>query len=123
MAILFAALVALVHVYAFYLEAIAWGRASTNRVYHVSVQQAAEVRVMAFNLGFYNLFIAMAVLVGFALTLSHRDIEGHVLLDYAAVSGLLAGLVLYFSHPQMRRAAMVQALPGIGYLGFHLLGY
>ncbi len=123
MAILFAAVVALIHVYIFYLQSIAWGRAGTNRIFRVTEQDAASLKVMAFNQGFYNLFLAVAILVGFALTLSRRDIEGHVLMDYAAVSVLMAGLVLFFSHPRARNAALIQALPAIGYLGFHLLSY
>jgi putative membrane protein len=123
MAILFAAVIALIHVYAFYLESVAWGRPTTNKLFHVSAADAAQMKKMAFNQGFYNLFLAAAILLGFALKLSHREIEGNTLIDYAAVSVFGAGFVLYITGPEGRRGAMIQALPAMGYLGFRMLGY
>ncbi len=123
MATFFAALIALIHLYIFYLEAIAWGKPATNRLFLVSEADARATKAMAFNQGFYNLFLAIAILLGFVLKLAHREAEGDVLIGYAAASVLGAGFVLYISAPGLKRAALIQALPALGCIGFRLLGY
>ncbi|MGZ3649711.1 MAG: DUF1304 domain-containing protein [Bdellovibrionota bacterium] len=123
MALFFAALIALVHVYIFFLEAIAWGRPRTNKLFRVSEADAGTMRKFAFNQGFYNLFLALAVVAGLALRVWQHDVQGNTLLDYAALSVFAAGFVLFASDTSLKRPALIQALPALGYLGFRILGY
>jgi len=122
-AMAFAFVVALVHFYVFFLESVAWGRPATNRLFGVREPEAEANRVFAFNQGFYNLFLALAIVAGLLLRLFHREVEGTTLLTYACLSVFGAGFVLFLSSPGRARPAAIQALPAIGYLGFSFLGY
>lgn len=122
-AIAFAAIVALIHIYTFYLESLAWGKPRTNKLFGVTEAEARTSQLMAFNQGFYNLFLAIGILVGFAFRSLDREVYGFALMDFACMSVLGAGLVLFFSRPKLIRPAMIQALPALGYLGFRFLGY
>lgn len=122
-AIVFAFVVASIHIYTFYLESLSWGRPSTNRIFGVSEAEARASQLMAFNQGFYNLFLALGILAGIVFRIIDREIYGFALMDFACMSVLGAGLVLFFSRPKLIRPAMIQALPALGYLGFRFLGY
>ena len=59
----FAAIAAAIHVAIFVLESVLWMRPSVRRIFGVrSDADAAAIRPMAFNQGFYNLFLALGVL-------------------------------------------------------------
>jgi len=122
-ATVFALIVAAIHIYIFYLESLTWGSQGTNRIFRISDTDAKSSRLMAFNQGFYNLFLALGILVGLAFRFLEREIYGNALIDFACLSVLGAGLVLFFSSPGLIRAAMIQSLPALGYLGFRFLGY
>ena len=104
-----AALVAALHVYVFALESLLWGRPRTSKVFKVSPEEATASKLFAFNQGFYNLFLSIAAVAGLVL-------PSRPLVDYAMVSVLGAGLVLFASAPRLRRLAVVQALPPVVYL-------
>ena len=123
MAILFAVLIGLIHVYVFYLEAVSWGSAATNRLFRVSEADARTLKKMAFNQGFYNLFLSLAIFSGLGLRFFQREAEGNTLIGYAALSVLGAGFALLASDPSLKRPALIQILPVLGYLGFRFLGY
>ncbi len=122
-AIAFALIVVVIHVYTFYLESLSWGKAKTNKLFGVTEAEARSSQLMAFNQGFYNLFLALGILVGLAFRVLDREIYGNGMIDLACASVLGAGLVLFFSRPKLIRPAMIQALPALGYLGFRILGY
>lgn len=122
-AAIFGCVVSLIHAYIFYLESLAWGKPATNRVFGVKPEEAKMLGGMAFNQGFYNLFLALAIPAGFAIKAYGRADYGNALVDYACASVLGAGLVLFFSAPRLIRPAMIQALPAMAYLGFRFLGY
>ena len=110
----FAALIALIHVYVFYLESIAWGKPKTNKMFRVTPEQAELNRVFAFNQGFYNLFIAIAIVAGLVM-------NTQVLIDYGALSVLGAGVVLILSGPGRARAASIQIVPAVIYFALRFL--
>jgi putative membrane protein len=100
-----ALLAAAIHFYFFILESILWTRPSTLKAFRMKPADAETTRVLAFNQGFYNLFLVGAVLVGLVL-----GAEGKILVDYAMASMLLASLVLFFSKKGMLRGALIQGL-------------
>lgn len=103
-------LAAVFHLYAFYLESIAWRRSKTWRAFGLPSQEHADIiRPMAFNQGFYNLFLAVGALVGFAL-LGVNSTVAITLMLFAASSMVGAGIVLFFSIPGSRAAALLQGL-------------
>lgn len=107
---------ALIHVYIFVLESLRWTEPSTRRVFGIKRPEDAEtLKQMAFNQGFYNLFLAIMVVVGIVLMLDESTVVGATLIFAGAGSMVLAALVLVFSSPKMARAALIQgAAPLLG---------
>ena len=61
------AVAALVHVFIFYLESLAWTSPRARRIFGVATLDDAESqKELAFNQGFYNLFLAIITAVGIA---------------------------------------------------------
>lgn len=110
-------LAALVHIYIFYLESFAWTGARARAIFGTNAQEADTLRVMAFNQGFYNLFLAIAVLLGVVLYAVGQPVVGATLVFTGAGSMLAAALVLLVSSPDKAAAAVKQgALPALGVL-------
>ena len=64
-AAVFAALAAVLHVLIFVMESVLWARPQVWRRFAVPNQSDADVlRPMAFNQGFYNLFLALGIFGG-----------------------------------------------------------
>jgi putative membrane protein len=109
-AIVFASLAALLHVYIFVMESVLWTRPSTWKRFGIGSQDdAATIRPMALNQGFYNLFLAIGVVVGLLL-LTFRPGAGLPIALFSCASMLAASLVLVISNPKLARAALVQGL-------------
>lgn len=107
-ALVFAGLSALVHVYIFVLESLRWTAPSTRKTFGTSESQALTTKEMAFNQGFYNLFLAVVAVAGIvAATVGHHGV-GAALVLAGCGSMLLAGLVLLISSPKKAKAAVVQ---------------
>jgi putative membrane protein len=104
-----AALAALVHVYIFVLESVRWEDPATRRVFGTTEEIAALTQPLAYNQGFYNLFLAIVTAVGVALVGSHRE-AAVALLCAGTGSMLAAALVLITSDRSKARAAAVQGL-------------
>ena len=103
---------ALVHVYVFYLESIAWERESTRRTFRMRTpEEAAATKVLAFNQGFYNLFLAIATALGIAFVAAGSTVIGATLVYVGAGSMVAAGFVLLLSRPSNARAAIIQLGP------------
>jgi putative membrane protein len=114
-ALVLAGLAALVHVYIFWLEALAFGSAG-RKAFGISAADAAVAKPWAYNQGFYNLFLAIGTGVGIAIEGSNRD-AGLALVVLGTGSMVAAALVLITSDPSKARGAVVQgALPALGLL-------
>ncbi|GMA95077.1 hypothetical protein GCM10025881_19010 [Pseudolysinimonas kribbensis] len=67
-ALIFAVLAALIHVVIFFLESVLWSKPTIWRRFGVaSRDDAAVLQPMAYNQGFYNLFLAIATGLGIVL--------------------------------------------------------
>jgi len=109
-----AVLAALLHVYIFYMESIAWTTPRVRAVFRTSEADAAATKQLAYNQGFYNLFLAVAVLLGAVLYLLGISTVGLTLVFVGAGSMLAAALVLLLSGGGLARAALTQGtLPGL----------
>ena len=108
-----AALAALLHVYIFVMESVQWTQPRIWKRFGVGDQASAEtLRPMAYNQGFYNLFLAIGATIGLVLY--------HAGADAATVR--VAGLTLVlFSLGAMAAAALVLVTTGKGYLRAALL--
>ncbi|MDM7892665.1 DUF1304 domain-containing protein [Curtobacterium caseinilyticum] len=111
-ALVLAALAALLHVYIFVLESVLWTTARARNTFGTSEQEAAVTKQLAYNQGFYNLFLAVLVLVGIVVVVSGANAVGLTLVIAGTASMLGAALVLVTSDATKRRAATTQgALP------------
>ncbi|HEY5149579.1 MAG TPA: DUF1304 domain-containing protein [Mycobacterium sp.] len=107
-AVVFAALAALLHVYIFVMESLTWTTPRTRAVFGTSAQEAETTKLLAFNQGFYNLFLAIVTVVGIAaITMGHKPI-GAALVFAGVGSMLAAAVVLLASSPDKARAAVTQ---------------
>jgi putative membrane protein len=107
-----AALAGLLHVYIFVLESWRWEAPATRRTFGTSAPVAAITKPLAFNQGFYNLFLAVGALAGVAITPANHRV-GLTLVVFAASSMLAAALVLFGSDRSKLRAAAVQGTPAL----------
>ena len=118
LALVFAGLAALLHVYIFVLESVRWSHPRVWRIFGVASQEAADTtRPMAYNQGFYNLFLAIGAGVGVVLWAANGvgDVVGRTLLVFALGSMLAAALVLVTSGRKYLRPAVIQGiLPLVG---------
>ncbi|HEV6952168.1 MAG TPA: DUF1304 domain-containing protein [Promicromonospora sp.] len=107
-----AGLAALVHVYIFYLESVAWTAPRTRAVFGTSEQEAETTRPLAFNQGFYNLFLAVVTAVGVVLVASGSTSgstgAGVALVLAGTGSMAAAAAVLVLSDRTKARAATTQ---------------
>ncbi|WP_040163912.1 DUF1304 domain-containing protein [Microbacterium gorillae] len=110
--LIFAALAAALHVAIFVMESFTWTSPRTRRVFGLRPEQAEATEEMAFNQGFYNLFLAVVTVIGLILAALGLFYPGVALMLAGTGSMLAAALVLFFSAPAKRRAAVTQgALP------------
>jgi putative membrane protein len=106
-----AGLAALFHVYVFYLESLAWSNQRTRAAFGTSVEDAAVTKPLAFNQGFYNLFLAIIVVTGIIAFAANTLVVGATLVFAGAGSMIGAGLVLLLSNRDLARAALAQLVP------------
>ncbi len=115
-ALVAASLAALVHVYIFVLESLRWSEPETRRVFGTTAETARVTAPLAYNQGFYNLFLAAGVAAGVFLVVVESD-AGVPLLVFGCGSMLAASLVLVLSDHAKARAALVQgAMPAVALL-------
>jgi putative membrane protein len=115
-ALVLAGLAALVHVYIFWLEALAFDTAG-RKVFGVSAEDVATMKPWAYNQGFYNLFLAIGTGVGLAIAGANRD-AAVALVVLGTGSMLAAALVLITSDSSKARGAVVQGtFPALALLG------
>jgi putative membrane protein len=109
---------ALAHVYIFYLESIVWTTKKARAVFGIkTVEEAEGMKLLAFNQGFYNLFLALEVALGIVLLGVGSPTVGLTLVSVGAGSMVLASLVLLVSSPDKAAAALKQGLlPLLGLL-------
>ncbi|WP_314687131.1 DUF1304 domain-containing protein [uncultured Bifidobacterium sp.] len=103
----------LFHIVIFVLESFLWTRPATLRAFGIDDPREAEAtRGMAYNQGFYNLFLAVIAISGAALALSGRAEPGTALILAGTGSMTAASLALLASDHAKRGPALKQmALP------------
>ena len=106
---LFALLAAAIHVWFFVLESLLFGRPGVAARFGLRTPEQVEaVRPMAFNQGFYNLFLAVGIAAGVAQMAGGAEVAGRSIVLFACLCMVWAGIVLVVSSPRMARAAILQ---------------
>ena len=106
----FAAFAGVIHLLIFSFESISWRQPATWRRFGIRTQEDADVLApMAYNQGFYNLFLALGTAAGLVmLAIPAVTQAGLGLTIFTLLSMLLASLVLITSNRSLARAAMLQ---------------
>lgn len=105
-----ALLAAALHVVIFVLESLRWESPRARGVFGTSPEEAAATRELAFNQGFYNLFLAVLAALGAICWFAGADTVG-LTLGIAGLGSMLgATLVLFCSSPAQRGAAVKQGI-------------
>ena len=121
--LIFAGLAALLHVYIWVMESLTWTSARTRATFGISEEEAVATKELAFNQGFYNLFLAIVTAVGLVLG-AFEYYDAALALIFAGTGSMLAAaLVLLVSSPDKARAAITQGilpLIAIVLIGLHL---
>ncbi|OBK23872.1 epimerase [Mycobacterium asiaticum] len=108
--LVFAALAAVLHVYIWTMESLTWTSKRTRATFGTTPEEAETTKLLAFNQGFYNLFLAVVSGIGIAaLCMGHRDI-GAALVFAGVGSMAAAAVVLLISARDKARAAVTQGV-------------
>jgi putative membrane protein len=107
--LVFVLVAALLHVYIFTMESLTWARPATWKRFGVASQADAETtKPLAYNQGFYNLFLALGAFAGITAMLFGRPAVGWTLIFSSCGSMFLASVVLAWSGRKYLRAAAMQ---------------
>lgn len=105
-----AVLAAALHGYIFVMESLTWTTPRTRAVFGTTEEEAQATKLLAFNQGFYNLFLAVVTAVGAATVLGGARAVGVALVFAGVGSMLAAAVVLLASSPDKARAAVTQGM-------------
>lgn len=106
-----ALLAAALHVLIFYMEVLAWEGPLARRTFGGTAEEARPHAFYAYNQGFYNLFLAIEVVLGAVLAWTggeHAAAAGLALAAFGVASMLGAALALAVKSPAHRGAAAKQ---------------
>jgi putative membrane protein len=108
-----AAAAAAFHVFIFALESLKWTEPETRKIFGVASEaDAVTMKQLAFNQGFYNLFLALTTLLGIGLVIVGAATVGLTLVFAGTGMMVAAALVLVLSdRSKLRAAAMQGTLP------------
>jgi putative membrane protein len=109
--LIFAGLAALLHVYIFVMESLTWTSARTRATFGITEDEAQATKELAFNQGFYNLFLAIVTVVGIVIGGFGYYDAAYALIFAGTGSMLAAAVVLLVSSPDKARAAITQGTP------------
>ncbi|HEY6570228.1 MAG TPA: DUF1304 domain-containing protein [Candidatus Limnocylindrales bacterium] len=111
-AVVAALVAAAIHLWFFVLESVQFTQPKVYARFGLhSAEDAAIVRPMAFNQGFYNLFLAIGTVVGLVLVAAGQVDAGRAIVLFACATMVGAGVVLLASNRRFLVGASIQALP------------
>jgi putative membrane protein len=103
-----AILAGLIHVLIFCMESILWTTPAVYVRFRQSLERAEATKLLAFNQGFYNLFLALGTFAGLVAVVTGHPRVGWTVVYWNCAFMLGAALVLAASAPQLRRGAVIQ---------------
>ena len=92
------------------MESLTWTSPRTRATFGLSAEEAEATKELAFNQGFYNLFLAVVTGIGVGAALAGHGAVGAALVLAGVGSMLAAALVLLVSSPDKARAAVTQGV-------------
>lgn len=107
-ALILAALAAALHVYIWAMESLWWTTDRVRATFRTTPEDAQITKGLAFNQGFYNLFLAIVTAAGIVAYARDADAVGKALVIAGVGSMLAAAWVLVLSDRSRLRAAATQ---------------
>lgn len=108
-ALIFTLLAAALHAFIFYLESFAWTTRALP-VFGMSPETAEQTKEVAYNQGFYNLFLGIIAALGAVFYWAGSAQVGLALALAGTGSMLAAASVLFITSPNKRAAASKQGI-------------
>ncbi|MCC3275523.1 MULTISPECIES: DUF1304 domain-containing protein [unclassified Arthrobacter] len=122
-AAILAVVAAAVAFYFFMLESLRWTEPDTVAIFQLrGAGTPAATAQLAYNLGFYNLFLAVGAGLGVVLLVAGNPVAGLTLMTFTTACMLLASVVLALSDRRLGRLSLIQGGPAAFSLVFSLLG-
>lgn len=115
---------ALLHIVFFILESILFQKKGGHKYFKVRPEHHEAIKPWAFNQGFYNLFLAVGMLIGLYYVNQLEIRAAGAMVSFCGLSMVIAGIVLFFTDKKMRRGALIQMVPpllGFVFLAFHII--
>ena len=110
-----AGLAGLFHVLFFVMESFLWKTPAVMKLFQQTSQTIEFTTVLAYNQGFYNLFLAIGVFVGlFLMRSSERAREGLAVVAFCLLSMFGASVILLVSTGKIAGTVIQGAPPAIG---------
>lgn len=110
---LFISATALIHLLFFKMESIQFMQPKTLERFGLDSTSGAFVQPWAFNQGFYNLFLAMGLVVVLHFLKKDQLVQAQTLGSFILATITGAGCVLFISAPHLLGAALFQGLPAL----------
>jgi putative membrane protein len=107
----FAVVAVLFHVAAFAMESLLLDRPAVRRILLGRAEPSPDVRIWAFNQGFYNLFLAAGPVAGLIAAGMGHEAVGRALVVYSCAFMTACGVVLFISNPKLWRGMVGQSGP------------
>lgn len=104
---IFAIVAGVIHVGFFALESVLFDRPAVEKTFLGNVESTPQLRVFAFNQGFYNLFLAAGAIGGVIA----GGTGGKAVTLFCCGAMAAAGLVLFASQRRLWRGALIQFVP------------
>ena len=121
---IFFSIAAMIHISFFILESILFQKPNGYKLFKIQASDHNAVKIWAMNQGFYNLFLAIGMMIGLYFVIAGRREAAGLLVSFSGLSMAGAGLVLFFSARSLRRGALIQMIPpilGFLFLAFHII--
>ncbi len=104
------------------MESLTWTSPRTRAAFGTTPEEAETTKLLAFNQGFYNLFLAIAGGIGIAAVGMGPRAVGAALVFAGVGSMAAAAVVLLVSAPDKARAALTQGVFPVTAIVLLLLG-
>jgi putative membrane protein len=106
-----ASLAALMHVGFFVLESVLWTKPAGRKIFGTTEADAETIKFMAFNQGFYNLFLAIGTVVGVYFLATGRTETGKALVGFGCACMVGAACILATGGAKLMRGVLMQGTP------------
>ena len=106
-----ASLAALMHVGFFVLESLLWTKPAGRKIFGTTEADAETIKFMAFNQGFYNLFLAIGTVAGVYFLATGRSEAGKALVGFGCACMVGAACILATGGVKFARGALMQGTP------------